>query len=65
QKIYRKKCEKLAKLFLQLKKCEDTCFQLKRQINYVCNHCQHENFWHRTHQINNVEEGLKTGIPES
>jgi hypothetical protein len=58
-------CEKFAKLFIQLKKWKDTCFQLKRLINYTRNHCKHENFCQRTHQINNVEEGLKTGIPES
>ncbi len=31
-------CEKFAELFIQLKKSEDKCYQLKRYINYACQH---------------------------
>ncbi len=54
-------CERFAKLFLKLKEQEEQCNQLKKQINYVCQHQQHQKLDH----IKSFETQLKTGITES
>ncbi len=53
-------CEEFKKLFLELKKREEQCFQLKQQINFARQHRLHQ-----INQIKSVDTKLKTGIPES
>jgi hypothetical protein len=53
-------CEEFKKLFLKLKECEEQCYQLKQQINFVCQHRLHQ-----INQIKSVDTKLKTGFAES
>jgi hypothetical protein len=53
-------CEEYKKLFLQLKECEEQCYQLKQQINFARQHRLHQ-----VDQIKSVDTKLKTGIAES
>jgi len=54
-------CKPFAKLFIKLKEQEDQCNQLKRQINFACQHKHHQ----INNQIKSVETQLKTCIAES
>ncbi len=53
-------CEEYKKLFLKLKEREEQCYQLRQQINVVCQHRLH-----RINQIKSVDTKLKTSIAES
>jgi hypothetical protein len=54
-------CDNYKKLFLELKDCENQCFQFRQQINFARHHKLHQQF----NQIKSVDTQLKTGITES
>jgi hypothetical protein len=54
-------CENYKNLFLKLKEHEEQCYQLRKQINFACQHRLHQKF----NQIKSVDTKLKTGIAES
>ncbi len=64
QRNFRQKCqncEDYKKLFINLKEQEEQCYQLRKQINFVCHPQLHQKF----NQIKRVDTQLKTGIAES
>jgi hypothetical protein len=53
-------CEEFRKIFLKLKECDEQYYQLKKQINFACQHRLHQ-----INQIKSVDTKSKTGIAES
>jgi len=51
-------CESYKKLFLKLKEHKEQCYQLRKQINFLCHHQLHQKF----NQIKSVDTQLKTGM---
>jgi hypothetical protein len=53
--------ESIKKLFLKLNEREEQCYQLRQQINFVCQHRLHQ----KINQIKSMDTKLKKGIAES
>ena len=50
--------ENFKRLFLKLKEREEQCYQLRQEINFMCQHRLHQKF----NQIKSVDTQLKTGM---